>query len=370
MAKNDKSEKATPHKRKEARKEGQIAKSAEVSVLFGLFGGAMAVRVFAPSAVETFVEATTRQYGNLEPAGLPGAEAFVLFAGVGAVVMLPFLVVAVVTALVSGLSMTKGNVSTKAARPKLKNLDPRKGLEKFKPGKAGWELLRTLIKLAALTAAVWNPLLDVRNVVRGGIGIDAGVHALAGQTWIVMIRGILVALVIAAADYAWNHWQHEKQLRMSKQDIKDEYKNVDGNPLMKGERRRRQAQMSRNRMLSDVGQADVVLVNPTEYAIALRYVAGEPAPKVVAKGMDHLARRIREQAVLHGVPVHTDVALTRALYPQIKVGGWVPEDLYEAIAVVLVWAYRRTGRRRAPVPTAAAAAPAASSAAAPVLVQR
>lgn len=347
VAKNDKSEKATPHKRQEARKEGQVARSTEVPVLAGMLLGAITLRVFAPAAVHTFSDATARQFSHLHPVALEGGLG-THFGGAAALVLLPFLLTAVVAALGAGFAMTKGNVSFKAAKPKLKNLDPKKGMEKFKPAKAGWELFRTLIKLAALAVAVWNPLLDVRTVVTGGLGMDDGIHAIAGLTWIVMLRGIGVALLIAGADYAYQHWQHEKQLRMSKQDIKDEYKNVDGNPLMKGERRRRQQQMSRNRMLADVGQADVVLVNPTEYAIALRYVQGEAAPTVLAKGMDHLARRIRDEAVRNGVPVHTDVALTRALYRQVKVGGHVPEDLYEAIAVVLVWAYRRAGGRRRP----------------------
>lgn len=355
MAKNDKSEKATAHRRREARKEGQVARSAEVQVLAGLAVGVLVLRVFAPTAVRTFSDETVRMFSTLDATTLPGPEDALHLTAIAAVLLGPFLLGAVLAALGAGMAMTKGNVSVKAAMPKLKNLNPKQGLDKFKPGKAGWELLRTLIKIGVLVAVVWNPLLDVREVVGGGLGIDAGIAALASQSWVVLMRGVAVAFVIAGADYAWNRWQHEKQLRMSKQDVRDEHKNTEGNPLVKGERRRRQQQLSRNRMLADVGTADVVLVNPTEYAIALRYVAGEPAPKVVAKGMDHLARRIREEATRAGVPVHTDVALTRALYPQVKLGGWVPEDLYQAIAVVLVWAYRRSGRRSATTSTGPAA---------------
>ena len=345
--KNDKSEKATPQKRREARREGQVAKSAEVAVLAGLLVSALTVRVFGPTAVDAFAEETSRQFATLDPTTLPGTADALQLMALGGTVLGPFMIAAVVAGLGAGLAQTKGNVSLKAARPKLKNLDPRKGLEKLKPGKAGWELLRTLVKLGLLVLVVWNPMLDVRDELGGGLGADAGIAALSDQVWNVLLRGVAVAFVIAVADYAWNRWQHEKQLRMSKQDIKDEHKRSEGDPLMKGERRRRAAQLSRNRMLADVAGADVVLVNPTEYAIALRYVRGEAAPKVVAKGMDHLARRIREEATRAGVPIHVDVALTRAMYPQVKVGGWVPQDLYEAVAVVLVWAYRRTGARPA-----------------------
>lgn len=345
MAKNDKSEKATPQKRREARREGQVARSAEVPVLAGLLLSALTVRVFGPTAVEAFADETTRQFSTLDPNRLPGTADALQLAALGGTVLGPFMAAAVVAGLVAGLGQTKGNFSLKAARPKLKNLDPRKGMEKLKPGKAGWELFRTLFKLGLLVLVVWNPLMDVRDVLGGGLGADAGIAALATQVWSVLLRGVAVAFVVAAADYAWNRWQHEKQLRMSTQDIKDEHKRSEGDPLMKGERRRRAQQLSRNRMLADVAGADVVLVNPTEYAIALRYERGEAAPKVVAKGLDHLAQRIREEAARAGVPVHVDVALTRAMYPQVRVGGWVPQELYEAVAVVLVWAYRRTGGR-------------------------
>jgi flagellar biosynthetic protein FlhB len=160
----------------------------------------------------------------------------------------------------------------------------------------------------------------------------------------VITRALLLAVLIAGADYAYQKWRTDKQLKMSKDDVKREHKNTEGDPHIKGQRRRRQQEMSRNRMLGSVATADVVVTNPTHFAVALGYAPGDPAPRVLAKGTNRLALKIRREAHRNGVPVHEDRPTARALYRQVRIGGYVPASLFEAVAVVLAVAYRRTGR--------------------------
>ncbi len=150
-------------------------------------------------------------------------------------------------------------------------------------------------------------------------------------------------VVIAAADYGYQRWKTGREMRMSKEEVKQEHRNADGDPLIKGQRRRRALELSRNRMLGAVAGADVVVTNPTHFAVALAYADGDAAPRVVAKGTDRIAAKIRAEAYRNGVLVTENRPLARALYRRCKVGSFVPAALYEAVAIVLALAYRRYG---------------------------
>jgi flagellar biosynthesis protein FlhB len=339
-----KTEKATPQRRRKAREEGQVARSAEISVAVSLICGVLAARMFLPGAIDVFSSETRSLFAGLTPSVLPGdrvasSSGRMLLAVIG-----PFAGVAVIAALAAGFGQVGVKLAPKAARPKLSNLSPKKGLEKLRPSTMAWELTRTAAKLGLLVLAVWSPLTDLSGEFRHVRSIDDGLGLVAGAIWTLFVRGVLVAVVIAVADYLVNRRRTDKQLRMTKQEVKQEHKDQEGDPLLKAQRRRRAMDLSRNRMLRDVATADVVLVNPTELAIALRYDPADAAPRVVAKGADHLAARIRAEARRHGVPVTADKPLCRAVYKRCKVGDHVPAALFEAVAVVLAWAYRRTGR--------------------------
>lgn len=349
--KDGKTEKPTARRRKQARDEGQVARSAEVPVLLSLLGGALVARVAMPGAIEVFTTETRGLFATLSPTDTVGAGVTQGVVRMVAAVVVPFCAVAVVGALVGGFSQVGFRISPKAARPKLSNLSPKKGLQKFKPSTAAWELVRTALKLGLLVAVVWSPLAGVTDELREVRSLDAGLGVVTGAMWTLLVRGVLVALVIAAADYAVTRRKTENQMKMSKDEVKREHKDQEGDPMVRAQRRRRAAELSRNRMLRDVSTADVVLVNPTELAIALRYEPGSAAPKVVAKGADHLAARIRREARRTGVPVLADKPLCRAIYRGCRLGDPIPATLFEAVAVVLAWAYRRSGR----VPTGAAA---------------
>lgn len=339
-----KTEKATPQKRREARKEGQVARSAEVNVAVSLVAAVFTVRIFVPGAIDTIAAESRSLFASLSPNVIDGTTVTGSATRMLVAAVAPFAAVAVVAALVSGFAQTGLKIATKAARPKLSNLSPKKGMEKLRPSVAGWELVRTILKLALLVVVVWSPMASLGDGLSKVRSLDAGIGLVGSAIWTLLLRGVAVALVIGAADYVYNHRRNEKQIKMSKEEVRREHKDQEGDPQIKGQRRRRAAELSRNRMLRDVAGADVVLVNPTELAVALRYDPEDAAPRVVAKGADHVAAKIRREARRHGVPVTADKPLCRAIYRRCKVGQHVPASLFEAVAVVLAWAYRRSGR--------------------------
>lgn len=351
-----KTEKATPQRRRKARREGTVARSAEVGSAAILVSGLVVVKVLGPQAVAVVAEETRVLLGTPLTDGIvPGS---MVIDGMGRMALAagaPFLAGAFVIALAAGFAQVGFAGSPQAAKPKLSNLHPRRGLDKLKPSNAGWELVRTAVKLGLLTALVWGPLTSWQREPARARSLDAGLGDLWGEVWAVLVRAALLAALVAVADYAWNRWRTTKQMRMSKDEVRQEHKDNEGDPHVKSQRRRRAAELSRNRMLSDVGTADVVLVNPTHVAVALVYGDDDPAPRVVARGADHLAARIRAEASRNGVPMLEDRPLARALYKDTRVGQYVPAGLFEAVAVVLAVAWRRSGRMPAGLAGGAAA---------------
>jgi flagellar biosynthetic protein FlhB len=165
--------------------------------------------------------------------------------------------------------------------------------------------------------------------------------------WQIVLRAAALASVIAASDYAVTRFRHNKEMKMTKQEMREEHKTSEGDPMVRSQRRQRAREMSRNRMIFDVGNADVVVTNPTRLAIALKYEPDELAPRIIAKGSNKIAAKIRAEARRNGVPLIENKPLARALFRKVKVGGFVPANLFEAVAAVLAVAYRRRPRRRA-----------------------
>ena len=344
--KDEKTEKATPQRRKKAREEGQVARSQEVGVAGSLLVAAFFVQVFGPGVVETFrqeatllLSTTTGEYLPVER--IAGSVGRLMVAAV-----VPAMGLAAAFALFSGFMQVGFKPSWKAAKPKIKRLNPKQGMEKLKPAKASWELVRAVTKLGLLGLLVAGPLLGWGDEMEGR-ALGQGVGEALEQAWALLLRAMLLAVAVAAADFAWQRWSHEKKLKMAKHEVKREHKDTEGDPQIRQMRKRKAAELSRNRMLTEVAHADVVVTNPTHLAVALRYGEGDAAPRVVAKGADHLAARIRHIAHRHGVTVTEDRALARSLYRRCKLDAYIPAALYEAVAVVLAMAYRRQGRHPA-----------------------
>ena len=342
--KDGKTEKATPQRRTKARKEGQVARTPELGVAVSLAAGALVMKVFGPQAAMTLRDGMSTVFANSGTDHLPTPMLMAFLGQVGLAVIVPFMAAGVTAAVVGNVAQTGFRLAGKAAKPKLSNLSPKRGLDRLKPAQATWELVRSVGKLGMLAAVVWGPLVTFKETAGTQRNIDAVIARTLDLGWTIMLRTVLLMLLVAVADYIYNRRKLAKNLLMSKQEVKQESKDSEGDPHIKGQRRRRALEMSRNRMIGEVATADVVIVNPTHIAVALRYGEGDAAPRVVAKGADRIAAKIRREAYRHGVLVTRDVTLARTLYRRCKVGAYVPAALYEAVAVVLALAYRRYGK--------------------------
>jgi flagellar biosynthetic protein FlhB len=239
------------------------------------------------------------------------------------------------------------HVATKALKPQAKRLNPVQGFKRILGPQAWWEALKTLLKTLAVGLGLWwvvktgAPSL----VASGTLPLSATLQQTRDGVAALLRAAVLTGLALAALDVVVVRRRTNKQLRMTRREVKEEHKQTEGDPQLKGAIRSKQLAMSRNRMMSEVGKADVVLVNPTHVAVALRYDPVRGAPRVVAKGTGAVAARIRERAGEHRVPMVEDVPLARALHAQCELGQEIPADLYEAVARVLafVMALRRRG---------------------------
>jgi flagellar biosynthetic protein FlhB len=343
-SRSDRTEKPTQRRLTKAKEEGQVAKSQEVSVAVSLVLLVVAVRVIAPSATGTLVAATNRILssagsGAIGPGVGPAAFSMIL------VTVVPVAAMAMVAALLAGVGQVGFAWSPKAAKPKLSHLSVKKNMQRFAPKKAMWELFRSFAKIALLFALAWGPLSSVMETVALKRAFGPGVAAIFTAAWQILLRTAILMVLIGAADFAFNKRKTMNDLKMTKQEVKQEAKDMNGSPEIKQARRQRAAELSRNRMITAAAAADVIITNPTHLAVALKYETGEPAPRVVAKGADSLAKRIRKEGRRNGVPVFEDKPLARALFRKTKVGHYVPVALFEAVAMVLAMAYRRKARR-------------------------
>jgi flagellar biosynthesis protein FlhB len=344
--KSQKTEKPTGRRKSEARKQGQVAKSQEVAVAVSLLGTALLLRQFLPGIADSFAGHTRAIFTGADQ-GLASTELRGHALGMLAAGIAPFAIAATSIAVVTNIAQVGFRVTPSLAKPKLKNLSLKRGLERMKPGQQIYEMFKSVAKLALLAAVAWGPVQEWKGHLDERQGLDEALGSTLAVAGTILLRAGLLSFLIAAIDFARNLRKHRMQLKMTKQEVKEEAKSTDGNPLIKGKRRQFARELSRNRMLKSVATADVVIVNPTHVAVALKYEAGDAAPRVVAKGVNTMALKIKKLAYRHGVMVREDPPLARSLYRSTKVGHLIPTALYEAVAAVIAAAYRRRGRRAA-----------------------
>jgi flagellar biosynthetic protein FlhB len=234
--------------------------------------------------------------------------------------------------------------------PELSKINPLSGMKRLVDARAGVRLIMSLAKVGLiLGVASWIIRSDLEQILGlAQLEIRQLFMVCAELVFLLALKLSLLLLVLAIADYAFQRWQRERDLRMSKQEIKEEMKRMDGDPLVKQRRARVARQLALQRVGQAVPQADVIVTNPTHFAIALKYNSDEMrAPKVVAKGADFLAMRIRQLAVANGVPIVERKELARALYASIEPGDEIPAEYYSAVAEILAYVYRLSGRRSA-----------------------
>lgn len=347
----EKTEKATPRKRLESRKKGQVAKSMEVpSALIMLFvfillwfiGGMMNERFLAiykqtlseyllwqitPDNIKTIFYQLTLESGKI---------------------LAPVFAVAMIAGLFANYIQIGFLFSSEPLKMKLSRLNPLEGFKRIFSWRALVEFIKSVLKIFLTTLVALLVLWKGREDLLHLYGSTPG-RALEVISVLTVKLGVFVALlliVIAGFDYIYQRYDFEKNIRMSKQDIKDEHKKSEGDPQIKGRIRARQREMAMRRMMQAVPEADVIITNPTHFAVALKYEAQKmSAPIVVAKGQDYVAEKIKEVAREHQIVTMENKPLARALYAQVEIGQEVPEDLFKAVAEVLAYVYKIKGKK-------------------------
>ena len=355
MADQGKTEKPTGKRREKARKDGQVVRSTEVNsvvVLLATFGALALTGPTMLSRAEAIMSSGLSQSGDPSLASASGQQeitswAISSFAGIVA----PVMVAAAVAGVLASVAQVGLHLSGHALKPSMSKLSLLKGLKRmFAPSQA-FELAKTLVKTAIIGGvafwSVWSKLPTMGTLV--GMSPDQLLALLANTVLSIVLRVGAVLVLVAGADFAWQRRRHEKSLMMTKEEVRREAKESDLAPEMKGQMRRRQSELARRRMLADVPSADVVIVNPTHYAVALRYDGSRPAPEVVAKGVDNIALAIRRVAEESGVTIVHEAPLARALYRDVELGAQIPEELFTAVAQVLAFVLRAAGRLRAAI---------------------
>ena len=336
----EKTEKPTPQRLKKARKEGQIPRTQEL----GTWLGVATASVLLPMMVGNGFEAVQKlfvQIGSVASHPEPAALSVLLGQALSAFMftVLPLALGMMVVGTVSTAAQGGVTFATKSMKPTLKKLNPFPGIKKMFGTQGLWEAIKALIKTAALGVVVIVTSDRAQGLVAGAGALPlSAVADTFTDSAILMFRVVaMTGLIIAVADYVVVRMKTMKQLKMSKYEITQEHKQSEGDPHMKAHRRGIQMSMSRNRMMSEVADADVLLVNPTHVAVALKYDPAKGAPRVVAKGAGEVAARLRTLAEEARVPMVQDIPLARALHASCELGQEVPAQLFTAVARVLAF---------------------------------
>jgi flagellar biosynthetic protein FlhB len=350
----DRTEAATPRRLLQAREQGQLAVSRDLTTLASLCGAAFGAVAFMPPAGRMLTEQTAgflglldrmRLDGGIGPGGPLGGVLLAAAMLVGAVA-----VPAALCAILCVLIQTEFYIGGAPIRFQLSRISPAAGLARILSMSHLLDFLKSCLRLALLSLLAWSVLRHATGATLPSIGADSSwLLTLARSQVENLARPLLLVLaVFAVADVFLVRFQHAKRMRMTREQIRLEMRESDGDPQIKSKLRRIREQRSRRRMMSKVKSADVVITNPTHYAVALSYQrGGSTAPRVVAKGMDFIAARIREEATGHGVPIVPNPPLARALY-QVELDREIPAEHYRAVAEVIAFVWKLKSRLAAP----------------------
>lgn len=342
----DKTEEATPRKLEKAREEGQVPRSKELSTMAVLMAGAAGLLVFG-GMISKALEATMKHSFQLPREAIFDTKQMVIYlaqaTAEAAWALGPLLVLLAIAAIAGPIGLGGWLFSSKAIMPKFSRLNPLQGLKRMFSVKSLVELVKAILKvllvalIGILVLKAWTP-----DLLQMGLEpIEPAMqHSLTTVAWAFLIMSA-ATILIAALDVPYQLFDYKKNMRMTKQEIKDEYKDTEGKPEVKGRLRRLQREMAYRRMMQDVPTADVVITNPTHYAVALKYDGKSMgAPIVVAKGADNIAFKIREVAAANKVEILSSPPLARAVYHSTEIGDEIPSGLYMAVAQVLAYVFQ------------------------------
>ncbi|MBR4695288.1 MAG: flagellar biosynthesis protein FlhB [Selenomonadaceae bacterium] len=352
FAEGEKTEEPTAKKRSDARKKGQVGRSQELNTAFVLLIGFFILKVLWEYIYGEIANYTTYIYGHLMQS-VDTETVLQLFIGIMIVLaktVLPVMFAILIMGLGINLFQVGLKFSTEAIEIKLDKLNPINGFGRMFSKRTLVELVKSILKIVIIGFFLYNYLKDEIFVMPQFIYYDLGtsLEEIARIIFAMIFQVLAVIIILAILDFTYQKWQTTQDLKMTKQEVKDEMKQSEGDPQIKGKIRQKQRQMAMARMMQEVPKADVIITNPTHYAVALQYSQGMTAPAVLAKGQDFVAQKIKEIAKEHKVPIVENKPLARALFAAVEVGDMVPTELYQAVAEVLAYVYRLKHKRYRP----------------------
>ena len=352
----EKTEEPTAKKLSDARKEGQVAKSKEIANATGLIVLFLILKFGLGYLGENFLSVFSFTYNRMGevikmPNGFISAEVFyTLIRSVMLKILLiiaPFLVLGFIVAFVSDLVQVKWKPTAKPMQPKFSKMNPVNGFKRMFSAQSLMELLKSFLKIGLIAWVAYSTFKDNADIIYllFNMPLWQGIAA-AGKLAIDFgLKVSFIYIVIAALDFAYQKHKFHEDQKMTKQEVKDEYKQAEGDPQVKGKIRAKMQEASRRRMMQQLPEADVVITNPTHFAVAIKYDTEiAPAPIVVAKGEDYLAQKIKEKAKEYHIEIVENKPLARMLYHNVELGEQVPQELYQAVAEVLAMVYHMQGK--------------------------
>lgn len=346
----DKTEEPSSQRLEDFREEGQVAQSKELTSLLVLIATLGAMYGMGPSLASDFMDFMRRMFAESSGTELTAERAgqvLMLCLAAAARVVLPIAAAGFLAGVIGSVIQFGFLFTWSPLEPQIDRINPLSGFQRIFSLSSLLEGAKSLFKLVAVVGVTY---MLIKSEIMGSASVidmeSSQLVAYMSSTAFRLVGGVCIGLfVVAALDFAYQKFRYRKSLMMSKQEVKQEHKQREGDPLLKARMKSLQREASRKRMMQDVPKADVIVTNPTHIAIALRYDAEKmAAPKVVAKGADLMAQRIKDVARKHGIPLVENVPLARALHKSVKVGGTVPRPLFQAVAEVLAYVYRLKGK--------------------------
>ncbi len=348
----DKTEKATPKKRQDARKKGHVFQSREISSAMVLMSVYVALRIFGNNIYNQIIVYTTKvltEYPQISDLYMPDILIRIFIDGI--IVFLntvgPILIIALLTGLIVSYAQVGFLFTLETLKPEFGRINPFSGFKRVFSMRSIVELLKAVLKIVFIGYVAYGYINSQAAAIMSLMGKDLlKIASFIGLTSLNLAIRICVALIILGVfDFIYQWWDYEKNLKMSKQEVKEEYRQTEGNPEIKSKIRQKQRQMSMRRMMQEVPKADVIITNPTHFACALKYDAAvSQAPALIAKGQDYLAARIKEIAKENKVEIVENKPLARIIFDTVEIGQAIPPELYQAVAEVLAFVYGLKGK--------------------------
>ena len=342
----ERTEEPTPRRREEARKKGQVVKSRELSsvaiISTGFFTFMLLSYVFFYQFYFIFYKSLNSYYFDLNINTFLNLNQ-TLFSSV-LKILLPFFIIISLAAIIVYLIQTGGGVwAEEVISFKFERINPVEGFKRMFSLTALFELLKALLKILIITGITyWIISKYLPNILKlFGVDVPYLVYNFKILLKDFLSKLIVILTILGILDWLYNRWDVERKIKLTRHELKEELKQTEGDPWVRARIRQKQRELAQRRMLAEVPKADVVITNPTHYAVALKYELGKmPAPQVIAKGKNYLAQKIKEIAEEHKIPIYQDPPLAKILYEKVEIGKYIPEELYQAVAKVLAYVYK------------------------------